>query len=372
MAVENKGETLLVCPYRQERRGRLAVVEPQEGCPKFRERVRPKDGSGDQTCAIPLVNMDGLCTLVDPADYEWLSRYTWRAVCTRGGEFYACTYCERKWRFMHRMIMNPPAGLVVDHKNRYGLDNQRINLRIATPGQNNFNRQFSVGVSGFRGVYPCRDKWLAQIGHQWGKVRIGVFDDPAEAARAYDRKAIELHGEFAFLNFPEETRGRIVCLGGKARVCPAAVARIRQMLCRSSPGPLASPACAEATPCLHGACPCLAEEEAALPVFLGAGERHLGLLSGLAAQSLSVGRLAFTRRGYHPKRAGGHGAAHRSRVNENRSEDDVAGCMTVHAVASARGCSDRFEGCVYRVTGTGGEEHKRIILRPHSPASLKR
>ncbi len=130
-----------------------------------------------------------------------------------------------------------------------------------------------------------------------------MFDDPAEAARAYDRKAIELHGEFACLNFPEEAGRRIVYLRGTARVCPAAVARVRRMLYGSSQGPLAlapdrveGRLCAEAIPLLYGACPCRAEEEAALPVFLRAGERHSGLLSGLAtAQLLHVGRLVFTR-----------------------------------------------------------------------------
>jgi hypothetical protein len=318
MPVEHKGEPLLVCPYRQERRGRLAVVEPQEGCPAFRERVRLKEGPGDQTCAIPLVNMDGLCALVDAADYEWLSRFTWRATSGGGETFYAYTRCKGKMCFMHRMIMNPPAGMVVDHKNRDGLDNHRVNLRNATRGQNNINRAWDNGVSGFRGVYPCGDKWGARIGYQRRLLHIGVFDDPAEAARAYDRKAIELHGEFACLNFPQEARGRIVCLGGTARVCPAAVARVRRMLCGSSQRPLAPSAYAEAILFLHGACPCRAEEEPARPVFLRAGERHSGLLSGLAtARSVHTGCLVFTGHYFslgpsasracrcHPERAGG-------------------------------------------------------------------
>jgi len=236
MSVEHEGEPLLVCPYRQKSCGRLTAVEPQEACPRFRERVRPAEEPGEGTCLIPLVNWDGLCALVDAADYEWLRRYTWRAVCANGRTFYACTYCEGKLCLMHRMIMNPPAGMVVDHKNRYGLDNHRVNLRHATPGQNNINRAWDTGASGFRGVYPCRDKWGARIGHQRRTLYIGLFDDPAEAARAYDRKAIELHGEFACLNFPEEAGRRIVCLSGTARVCPAVVARVRRMLCASSQG----------------------------------------------------------------------------------------------------------------------------------------
>ena len=158
MPVEGRGEPLLVCPYRHERRGRLAVVEPEEGCPAFRERVRPKDRPGQESCAIPLVNMDGLCALVDAADYEWLSRCTWRAISGGGDTFYAYTRCQGKLCYMHRMIMNPPAGMVVDHKNRDGLDNHRINLRNATRRQNSTNRAWDAGVSGFRGVYPCGDK----------------------------------------------------------------------------------------------------------------------------------------------------------------------------------------------------------------------
>jgi len=48
------------------------------------------------------------------------------------------------------------------------------------------------------------DKWIAYINYRGRHYHLGLFDDEVEAARARDRKAWELHGEFAYLNFPEE------------------------------------------------------------------------------------------------------------------------------------------------------------------------
>ena|GEM_PF-2488122 len=226
MPMGHRDETLLVCPCRPDRPGRFTVVEPEEGCREFRERILPEPKADEGTRLIPLVNMDGLCAMVDPADYEWLSQYTWRAT-SAGHAVYACTHCAGRLCFMHRMIMNPPEGMTVDHKNRCGLDNHRINLRNATQRQNCANRTRAPGVSGYRGVTRCGSKWKAQITGRHGPLRLGLFDDPVEAARAWDRKAIELRGEFARLNFPEEHRVRYVDMQGRITACSGAVARLQ-------------------------------------------------------------------------------------------------------------------------------------------------
>ena len=97
--------------------------------------------------------------------------------------------------------------MVVDHINGNGLDNRRCNLRVCTQLQNLQNsRRRDPGKSQYRGVFPRGDKWQASIHHAGKPIYLGLFDDEEEAARARDRKAIELAGEFAVLNFPEEGR----------------------------------------------------------------------------------------------------------------------------------------------------------------------
>ena len=70
------------------------------------------------------------------------------------------------------------------------------------------NKGLSRRIVGVRGRVPSR----RQSGRR-GSPRaestsnLGRFDTKIEAAKARDRKAYELHGEFAYLNFPEGTMG---------------------------------------------------------------------------------------------------------------------------------------------------------------------
>jgi AP2-like factor (euAP2 lineage) len=52
-------------------------------------------------------------------------------------------------------------------------------------------------------VVPYKGKWLARVTYRRRRHHVGTFDDEVDAAKARDRKAIELFGEFARLNFPE-------------------------------------------------------------------------------------------------------------------------------------------------------------------------
>ena len=106
---------------------------------------------------------------------------------------------------MHSVILGAPR---VDHINGDGLDNRRVNLRPVTHGQNIYNqRRRSTNTSGYKGVsHRSSGRWQAYIQAQGRRYHLGTFHDPADAARAYDTAATKLHGQYARLNFPEETR----------------------------------------------------------------------------------------------------------------------------------------------------------------------
>ena len=113
----------------------------------------------------------------------------------------------------HRLIWALAHGEwpthLIDHINGDGGDNRLENLRLATHGQNMQNRgKHCVSSSAFKGVYfekesrKSRAGYRAQIRHDGKRRRSTSFDCPAAAAKQYDEWAVELHGQFARVNFP--------------------------------------------------------------------------------------------------------------------------------------------------------------------------
>lgn len=153
----------------------------------------------------------GLEAIVDDADYEAVTAYKWQSWQAPSGIWYARRTVNqrtlhRKDLWMHREIMRPVEGQMIDHKDGNGLNNIRSNLRLATNSQNQQNRHhLSLNTSGFRGVTwnKASAKWQAQIKHQGKNFYLGVFDNAEVAAAAYNAKAAELFGEFARFNLTE-------------------------------------------------------------------------------------------------------------------------------------------------------------------------
>jgi hypothetical protein len=151
----------------------------------------------------------GLIARVDDEDAELVLQYPWHKFRSHKTIYaQACTQKpsgEPTAVYMHHMILGPAEhNRQVDHRDLDGLNNQRSNLRWATRSQQGGNQGLrSSNTSGFKGVWfnKTNRNWVAEARCEGKKVHIGVFQTPEDAARAYDRKAAELFGEFARLNF---------------------------------------------------------------------------------------------------------------------------------------------------------------------------
>lgn len=142
----------------------------------------------------------GCFALLDVEDYDRVCRSKWYAHWT-GSCYYAARAVNGKIVYLHRFLMGALPGEHIDHRDRDGLNCCRMNLRRATPHQNNCNRGKGRGASSqFKGVDKRVTGWRARI--RAGKqISLGTFATEEAAARAYDAKALELFGEFALLNF---------------------------------------------------------------------------------------------------------------------------------------------------------------------------
>ena len=165
----------------------------------------------------------GLVALIDDEDFGLISQYHWYANWNKGVQtFYVRGFIsgkgmsERKIIYMHRLIMDANPNEQVDHIDHNGLNNQKANLRFCNHSQNAANKRKQRGesTSKFKGVSwdERHKKWQAQIKLDSKLIRIDYFDDEIDAAKAYDKKAIELFGDFAMTNkmlglFEEKNNG---------------------------------------------------------------------------------------------------------------------------------------------------------------------
>lgn len=104
---------------------------------------------------------------------------------------------------LHNFILGFEGNLKVsvDHINRNGLDNRKENLRIAQQFQNKTNGKHQINnTTGYRGVVSRDGKYEARVTFKGIRHYLGRFYSKEEAAKAYNKKALELHGEFASLN----------------------------------------------------------------------------------------------------------------------------------------------------------------------------
>jgi len=139
--------------------------------------------------------------LCDPEDYDRLANasinYNSKKKSWSAGH-------NKERTSLGQFILKPEIGLEVDHINRDDRDNRKENLRIVTRQQNCANR-IGWGKIKLKGVYRDHSpNPMAKIRFNKKDIYLGRFKTEEAAARAYDRKAFEVFGIHAKLNFPED------------------------------------------------------------------------------------------------------------------------------------------------------------------------
>jgi hypothetical protein len=152
-------------------------------------------------CFLPLSQGDWAS--VDLIDAARSAEHKWSLKIK--GSVYDKKYAYRTGgQHLHQFIV-AEKGLV-DHIDGDGLNNRRNNLRFATSKENgrNLSKWKTKTTSAFKGVSfrKSSNSWRAYVYTDGRQTHLGMFETEELAARAYDKKCVELFGEFARPNFP--------------------------------------------------------------------------------------------------------------------------------------------------------------------------
>ena len=145
--------------------------------------------------------------IVDDDIYEKYGKYSWYAHKGKGEKLYVrwdTTIKGVKTKFiLHRVIMDAPKGMLVDHIDGDTMNNLRSNLRICTQVENMRNQKKHINAtSQYKGVSLCRatGKWVAQIRIDKKNIHLGTFAYEYQASLAYNNAAKKHFKEFALTN----------------------------------------------------------------------------------------------------------------------------------------------------------------------------
>ena len=119
----------------------------------------------------------GKKTLVDDSTFKKYNHLTWHLSDT--GYAVRRNKSEGGTVRLHRLVVDAPEGMVVDHLNGDKLDNRLTNLRVCTQAENTRNRKDTKGIA----FDKSRNKWVVRHRSKF----YGRYDTEQEASRAYQK-----------------------------------------------------------------------------------------------------------------------------------------------------------------------------------------
>jgi hypothetical protein len=157
-----------------------------------KEIIRTKDDVAKIDIISKKINYE---CLIDDDKYYKLTKHKWHL-----SHGYAQTKIDGKSIGIHRFLMNPKEDDIIDHINNNPLDNRVCNLRISNQTLNNHNKLKLKGFSKHKGITKNGPNFRASIKKDHTLYRLGTFKTENEAVEAYNKKAMELYGDYARIN----------------------------------------------------------------------------------------------------------------------------------------------------------------------------
>lgn len=163
--------------------------------------IQSKYGTGTPYCientTAVFTTRSGENFYVDPSDAGLVSKYRWYIA---GTGYVVCDHRRTERILLHRILMNAPSNMIVDHINRDTKDNRKENLRLVTPSQNLMNRGIeSRNKSGVTGVCwaKANHKWLSYISINNKRMYLGYYDTIEDAAQVRREAEKKYFGEYS-------------------------------------------------------------------------------------------------------------------------------------------------------------------------------
>jgi len=164
-----------------------------------RKRTRNTVRFDGGTCSIFLSN--GMVAKIDTDDYDKIKNSVW---CFSERYVRARIDGSDNKQYLHRFLLGiTDPKKRIDHIDHDTLNNKKENLRVCTPSQNNGNQKLNRdNTSGFKGVSFHKNikKFSSHVRINGYLHHLGYFNNPVDAAKEYDKKAIGGFGSFAATN----------------------------------------------------------------------------------------------------------------------------------------------------------------------------